>query len=44
MAKNSTMSDSTKAGVACGKSQAKAPTDKPSNKDVKSSKKGKKEK
>jgi len=44
MAKNSTMSDSSKAGAACGKSQAKAPADKSSKKDVKPSKTGKKEK
>lgn len=44
MAKNSTTSDSSKAGDACGKSHAKAPVDKPPKKDVKPSKAGKKEK
>ncbi|HEY3362481.1 MAG TPA: hypothetical protein VGK06_11875 [Methanosarcina sp.] len=44
MAKNSTTSNSSKAGTACGKSHAKAPADKPSKKDVKPPKAGKKEK
>lgn len=42
MAKNSTIGDSSKAGTACGKPQAKAPGDKPVKKDVKPSKPGKK--
>jgi hypothetical protein len=44
MAKKSTMGDSPKACASGGKTQAKASADKPSKKDVKPSKPGKKEK
>jgi hypothetical protein len=43
-AKKSAVGESSKVGTAGGKPQAKAPTDKPSKKDAKSSKTGKKEK
>lgn len=44
MAKKSTTGDSPKVGASGGKPQARAPADKPSKKDVKPSKLGKKEK